>query len=174
MIRLHNTLRAQTFAIRHNDAHCHSVDDSKNSALISLGNVFLMHSPFSPSKKKKKKVPDFLPEQPGSCLEEYSHLCLTTKRVQLRFESKVSNCFLMNFSKQPVDQSGFIFTVSHCFNYIKSYEGEKKKTPRSCDDCISWHWVSSSLTFFTLIAFVSFPEDLRGNLLVCQFSLKST
>lgn len=131
MIRLHNTLRAQTFAIRRNDAHCHSVDDSKNSALISLGNVFLMHSPFSPSKKKKKKkVPDFLPEQPGSCLEEYSHLCLTTKRVQLRFESKVSNCFLMNFSKQPVDQSGFIFTVSHCFNYIKSYGGEKKNAQK--------------------------------------------
>lgn len=53
MIRLHNTLRAQTFTIRHNDAHCHSTDVFRTSALISLENVFLMHSLLPLPKKKK-------------------------------------------------------------------------------------------------------------------------
>lgn len=38
MIRLHSTLCAQTFAIRHNDAHCHSSDVFSTSPLISLEN----------------------------------------------------------------------------------------------------------------------------------------
>lgn len=43
MMRQHSTLCAQTLAIMHNDAHCHSSDAFSTYALIRLENAFLMH-----------------------------------------------------------------------------------------------------------------------------------
>lgn len=88
MMRRRGALCAQTFAIRHNDAHCHSSDVFSTSALISSKKKKLKKMPVSclsfSGKKKKKKVQLFYVHHWISPLI----FSLTACIAQLRFNSE--------------------------------------------------------------------------------------
>lgn len=132
MIRLHTRLCTQTFAIRHNDAHCYSSDVFSTSPLISLENASLMCSLFL---KKGAWAPRL-------SLKESAPLCSTTKRVQLRLDSKIIEWLLneMSVSSHSLAQTSFLFTASQCFNDIKSYWQYSQEVIHACHDAaILWN-----------------------------------